>query len=65
MLREHVEHNVLVGDINRINIEMKEMLLKDVDQLPYEKFTMRICYSPGIIGIATIVYYYLHNGNLQ
>lgn len=66
VLREHLEHNVLVGDNNRTNTQMKEMLVEDVPQPSHAKDHWWIfAIALGIIGIATIVYYYLHNGSLQ
>lgn len=67
ILREHSEHNLLVGDINHTNTRMKEMLAEDLQpphthaKDPWWIFAIAL----GIIGIATIVYYYLHNGSLR
>lgn len=66
ILREHVEHNVLVGDIHRTNTEMKEMLTDDqLTASPAKDYWWIFAIGLGIIGIATIVYYYLHNGTLR
>ena len=66
IIREHVEHTVLVGDINKTNVEMKEMLVEDTRKYSGKKDNWWIfAIGLGIIGIATIVYYYLHNGSLH
>jgi hypothetical protein len=66
ILREHAEHPVLVGDLNRTNAEMKEALAEDIRKSSGSKDNWWIfAVALGIIGIATIVYYYLHNGSLR
>lgn len=66
IIRDHGEHPVLVGDINRTNAEMKETLAEDIRTSSGAKDNWWIfAIALGIIGIATIVYYYLHNGSLR
>lgn len=66
VLRENTEHHVLVGDSKRTNREMKNMLVNEPEVASQTKDHWWIfAIALGIIGIATIVYYYLHNGNLQ
>lgn len=66
VLREHIEHNVYVGDTQRGNHEIKEMLVEEEEEPSYAKdYWWAFAIVLGIIGIGTIVYYYLHNGSLQ
>lgn len=66
VLRENTEHPVLVGESKRTNKQMKEMLIDEPEPSSQAKDHWWIfAIALGIIGIATIVYYYLHNGNLQ
>ena len=66
IIREHVEHSVLVGDINKTNAEMKETLSVSRSTSAGEKDNWWIfAIALGVIGIATIVYYYLHHGKLH
>lgn len=66
LLRENTEHPILVGDTNRTNTQMKEMLVDDTEPLSQTKDHWWIfAIALGLIGIATIFYYYLHNGSLQ
>lgn len=66
IFREHTEHNVLVGDVKRTNAELKEMVAEDARIRSHTKDPWWIfAIALGIIGIATIVYYYLHNGSLR
>jgi hypothetical protein len=66
VIREHSEHQILVGDLNRTNKQMKEVLVDDVRESSRSKdYWWIFAIALGIIGIATIVYYYLHNGSLK
>ncbi|MEJ7680576.1 MAG: hypothetical protein WKG06_22530 [Segetibacter sp.] len=66
VLRENTQHHILVGDINRTNKQVKEMLVEKVQEPSYTKdYWWIFAIALGIIGIATIVYYYLNNGSLQ
>ncbi len=66
VLRENTEHPILVGDRNRTNKQMKELLVDEPEMRSHVKDPWWIfAIALGIIGIAAIVYYYLHNGNLQ
>ena len=65
LIREDNEHHILVGDSDRTNTQMKEMLV-DEPELPQSKdYWWIFAIALGLIGIATIVYYYLHNGSLR
>ena len=66
IIREHVEHAVLVRESNKTNAEMKEILMEDMRKFSGEKDNWWIfAIGLGIIGIATVVYYYLHHGSLR
>jgi hypothetical protein len=66
VLRKNTEHRILVGDLNRTNTQMKEMLVEDLPDSSHKKdYWWVFAIALGIIGIATIVYYYLHNGRLH
>lgn len=67
VLRENTEHHILVGDVNRTNTQMKEMLVADEPSYPSQTrdYWWLFAIALGIIGVATIVYYYLHNGSLH
>lgn len=66
ILREHAEHPVLVGEVNRTTAEMKEAFTEDIPKSSGSKDNWWIfAIALGVIGIATIVYYYLHNGSLR
>ncbi len=62
VIRENAEHHVLVGDTSRTNIQMKEMLVEDVQETSQAKDRWWVfAIALGLIGIASIVYYYLNN----
>lgn len=63
VLRKNTEHAVLVGEINRTNTEMKEMLVQDVSPAKDNWWVFAIVL--GVVGIASLLYYYLHNGSLR
>lgn len=64
--REHTQHKVLVGDVSRTNTEMKEMLVENLPQPIHSKDNWWIfAIALGIIGVATLVYYYTHHGKLH
>lgn len=66
VMRENTEHHILVGEKSSTNIEMQERYAEDPKEQTYAKDQWWIfAIALGIIGIATIVYYYLHNGSLQ
>ncbi|WP_018612167.1 hypothetical protein [Segetibacter koreensis] len=66
VIRENSEHQILVGDLNRTNKQMKEVLVDDVADASRSKdYWWIFAIALGLIGIATIVYYYLHNGSLK
>ena len=66
VIRENAEHHILVGDLNRTNTQMKEMLVSDQDLSSGDKdYWWIFAIALGIISIAGIVYYYLHNGSLR
>ncbi len=66
VIRENTEHHILVGDNTRTNTQMKEVFVDDVQERSHTKdYWWVFAIALGIIGIATIVYYYLHNGNLR
>lgn len=66
VLKENTEHPILVGDSNRTNKQMKERLVDEPEMSSHAKDPWWIfAIALGIIGIAAIVYYYLHNGSLQ
>lgn len=66
VIRENTEHHILVGDNSRTNKQMKEVLEDDVQEPSHAKdYWWIFATALGIIGIAMIVYYYLHNGSLR
>jgi hypothetical protein len=66
VLRENTEHHLLVGDRNRTNTQMKEMLADEPAASSKAKdYWWVFAILLGIIGIASIVYYYLRNGSLH
>lgn len=66
VLRENTEHDVLVGENKRTNREMKNVLVDETASPSHtQDYWWIFAIALGIIGIATIVYYYLHNGSLQ
>ena len=66
ILREHVEHTVSTGDLRRTNVQMKEKPVEEVHGFTRSNDNWWIfAIALGIIGVATIVYYYMHNGKLH
>lgn len=66
VIRENSEHHVLVGDNTRTKTQMKEVLADNLQEPSYAKdYWWMFAIALGIIGIATIVYYYLNNGRLH
>jgi len=66
VIRENSEHHVLVGDSTRTKTQMKEVLADNLQEPSYAKdYWWMFAIALGIIGIATIVYYYLNNGRLH
>lgn len=66
VIRENTEHHIMVGDSTRTNTQMKEVLADEVQEESHAKdYWWLFAIALGIIGIATIVYYYLHNGRLH
>ena len=66
VLRENSEHHILVGDSTRTNTHMKQVFADDLPEPSHAKdYWWIFAIALGIIGIATIVFYYLNNGNLQ
>jgi hypothetical protein len=64
IVRENVEHTILVGDTERTNTEMQEMLDDGATRRPKALWWI-IAIVLALIAIAAIVFYYLQNGNLR
>jgi hypothetical protein len=66
VVRENTEHHILVGETRRTNTQMKEMLSDEGEPASQARdYWWVFAIALGVIGIATIVYYYLHNGSLH
>ena len=66
VIRDNAEHHILVGENTKTNTEMKEVLVDEVQEESHARdYWWLFAIALGIIGIATIVYYYLHNGRLH
>lgn len=66
VLRENTEHHILVGSRKRTNKEMKKMLFKELEASSQDNdYWWIFAIALGLIGIATIVYYYLNNGTIH
>lgn len=66
ILREHVEHHSAAGNSRRTSEQTIKKPVEEVHESAHSNDNWWIfAIALGIIGVATIVYYYTHNGNLH